>query len=74
MRHVLRIAGGFFLVGLGLVGLVMPIMPGWALIIPGLILLADYFPPIRRLLDWAKAKLEGAYPELFHKQKSASEQ
>jgi len=33
-------------------------MPGWVFIIPGLMILADYFPPARRLLDWAKAKYE----------------
>jgi uncharacterized protein YqgC (DUF456 family) len=55
---VARVVAGFGLVLIGLVGLVMPIMPGWVFIIPGLMLLADYFPPIRRLLDWAKLKLE----------------
>jgi uncharacterized membrane protein YbaN (DUF454 family) len=75
MRHLLRITGGFCLIAIGLVGLILPIMPGWVFVIPGLILLADYFPPIRRLLDWAKAKLEGSHPDLFHKSatKRASE-
>ncbi|HYO80179.1 MAG TPA: PGPGW domain-containing protein [Bryobacteraceae bacterium] len=57
---VLRILGGFCLILIGLVGLIMPIMPGWVFIIPGLVILADYFPSVRRLVDWAKAKLEGA--------------
>jgi uncharacterized membrane protein YbaN (DUF454 family) len=57
-RHVARIVGGILLVLIGIVGLIMPIMPGWVFIIPGLVLLADYFPPIRRLLDWAQQKLE----------------
>jgi uncharacterized membrane protein YbaN (DUF454 family) len=57
MRHALRIGAGFGLVILGIVGLIMPIMPGWVFLIPGLVLLADYFPPVRRLLDWAKARL-----------------
>ena len=60
MRKVLRIAAGIGLVLIGIVGLILPIMPGWVFIIPGLAILADYFPPIRRLLDWAKSKLEGA--------------
>jgi uncharacterized protein YqgC (DUF456 family) len=52
------VLAGIGLVLIGLVGLVMPIMPGWVFIIPGLVLLADYFPPIRRLLEWARQKLE----------------
>jgi uncharacterized membrane protein YbaN (DUF454 family) len=57
-KHAARIVGGILLVLIGIVGLALPIMPGWALIIPGLILLADYCPPIRRLLNWAEGKLE----------------
>jgi len=34
-------------------------MPGWVFLIPGLIILADYFPPIKRLVDLAKAKAHG---------------
>jgi len=47
---------GWGLVFLGLIGLVMPIMPGWIFLIPGLVILADYFPWARRLVDWAKRK------------------
>ena len=32
-------------------------MPGWVFVIPGLMILADYFPPVKRLLDWAKTKV-----------------
>ena len=55
---ILRIAGGITLVLIGLVGLIMPIMPGWIFVIPGLVILSDHFPPVKRLLDWAKARLE----------------
>jgi len=57
MRHALRIAAGFGLVILGIIGLILPIMPGWVFLIPGLVLLADYLPPVRRLLDWAKSRM-----------------
>ena len=57
---LLRIIGGICLILIGLVGLIMPIMPGWIFIIPGLVILADYFPSVRRLVDWAKEKVEGA--------------
>jgi uncharacterized membrane protein YbaN (DUF454 family) len=55
---ILRILGGFGLVVLGIIGLILPIMPGWVFLIPGLIILADYFPPIHRLVQWARRKLE----------------
>ncbi|HET8550822.1 MAG TPA: PGPGW domain-containing protein [Bryobacteraceae bacterium] len=63
-RHAARILTGFALVFIGIAGLLLPIMPGWVFIIPGLVLLADYFPPIRRLLDWAKQKLEENHARL----------
>lgn len=60
MKKILKITGGILLILIGLVGLIMPIMPGWVFIIPGLMMLAEYFPSARRLLDWAKSRLEGA--------------
>lgn len=56
MRKILRLFLGFLFVLLGVTGLILPIMPGWVFLIPGLIILADYFPPIHRLVEWAKAK------------------
>ncbi len=56
MRKLLRPLSGIFLVILGVLGLILPIMPGWVFLIPGLVILADYFPPIKRLVEWAKAK------------------
>jgi uncharacterized membrane protein YbaN (DUF454 family) len=57
-KHAARILGGIGLVLIGILGLMLPIMPGWLFIIPGLMVLADYFPPIRRLLNWAEQKLD----------------
>ena len=56
MKHTLRIARGIILVIIGLIGGLIPIFQGWLFGIPGLIILADYFPPIKRLLIWAKKK------------------
>ena len=56
MKHTLRIALGIILVIIGLIGGLIPIFQGWLFGIPGLIILADYFPPIKRLLIWAKKK------------------
>ena len=56
MKHTLRIALGIILVVIGMIGGLIPIFQGWLFGIPGLIILADYFPPIKRLLTWAKKK------------------
>ena len=56
MKHILRITFGIILVIIGMIGGLIPIFQGWIFGIPGLIILADYFPPIKRLLIWAKKK------------------
>ena len=56
IRHTLKLSLGIILVIIGLIGGLVPIFQGWIFGIPGLILLAEYFPPAKRLLDWAKAK------------------
>ena len=58
-RAIVRIASGIGLLAIGIVGLILPVMPGWVFVIPGLMILADYFPPVKRLLDWAKSKYNG---------------
>jgi len=59
VRKLLRFLSGVGLVLLGIVGLILPIMPGWVFLIPGLVILADFFPPLHRLLQWARQKFEG---------------
>ncbi|MDP6170249.1 MAG: PGPGW domain-containing protein [Candidatus Marinimicrobia bacterium] len=59
VRHTARITLGFVLVIIGLIGGLIPVFQGWVFGIPGLIILADYFPPIKRLLDWAKSRYGG---------------
>ena len=63
MKHTLRITFGIILVIIGMIGGLIPIFQGWIFGIPGLIILADYFPPIKRLLSWAKKK--SGYKEKF---------
>ena len=60
MKKILKIAGAICLILIGLVGLILPVMPGFVFIIPGLVILAEYFPSARRLVDWGKSKMEGA--------------
>lgn len=57
MKRLVRIAAGVGLVIAGLVGLALPILPGWIWLIPGLAILAPEFPWAKRLLDWLKARL-----------------
>ena len=56
VKHTLRFTVGLILVLTGLVGGLIPIFQGWVFGIPGLIILADYLPPVRRLLKWTKKK------------------
>ena len=55
LRIVLVVVGTILLLG-GLIGLLLPIVPGWLMIIPGLAILGTEFVWARRLLDTAKAK------------------
>ena len=57
IRHTARITFGIVLVIIGLIGGLIPVFQGWMFGIPGLIILADYFPPIKKLLNWAKKKV-----------------
>ena len=56
IKQTARITFGIILVIIGLIGGLIPIFQGWMFGIPGLIILADYFPPIKRLLFWAKKR------------------
>jgi len=54
--RVMRIVAGFILLGLGVIGLFLPLLQGIALIIAGLLVLGREFHWARRLLDWGKRK------------------
>ena len=56
IKQTARITFGVILVIIGLIGGLIPIFQGWIFGIPGLIILADYFPPVNRLLVWGKKK------------------
>jgi uncharacterized membrane protein YbaN (DUF454 family) len=56
VSRVVRHVWGWVLLLLGIIGLIMPVMPGWVFLIPGLVILSDYFEWARRLTAWAKAK------------------
>ena len=57
IHHTFKISLGIVLVLIGLIGGLVPILQGWLFGIPGLIILANYFPPIKRFLRWIKKKI-----------------
>ena len=57
-RNTLRIIIGLVLLLIGLIGGLIPIFQGWVFGIPGLIILSDYFPPFKKILNWAKKKIK----------------
>ena len=56
IRRIIKVTIGLVLVIIGLIGGLIPIFQGWMFGIPGLIILAEYFPPAQRLLNWAKLR------------------
>ena len=55
--RLLRIGAGTILLLIGLAGLLLPILPGWLLILVGLSLLGVRIPYADRLLKYARGKL-----------------
>jgi len=56
LKHILKFALGVFLVIVGIIGGLIPVFQGWVFGIPGLIILSEYIPPLKKLVDWAKNK------------------
>jgi uncharacterized membrane protein YbaN (DUF454 family) len=52
----MRTIGGFLLVLVGIIGLILPVMPGWIFLIPGLGILSERFVWAKKLAEWAKRK------------------
>ncbi|MBI3894821.1 MAG: PGPGW domain-containing protein [Acidobacteria bacterium] len=57
MKRGLRVVGGMTMLIVGLAGWVLPIIPGWLFVIPGLMLLGREFHWARRTLEWLKTRL-----------------
>lgn len=72
-RVAVTIAGGLLVLA-GLAGLILPIVPGWLLIIPGLALLATEYVWAQRLLKIAKEKATQAKDLMFGKKKQEPEE
>ena len=66
-KRVAVTIAGFVLLLAGLAGLLLPIVPGWLLIIPGLALLATEYVWAQRLLRIAREKAVQAKDMVFRK-------
>jgi purine-cytosine permease-like protein len=66
MRKTFRIGLGIALVIIGFIGGFIPILQGWLFMIPGLIILSEYFPPVKKLLNWAKKRARKAGINIGH--------
>ena len=60
IKDVIKISIGVILVLVGLIGGLIPIFQGWVFGIPGLLILSQYFPPIKKLVNKIK-KSRGKY-------------
>lgn len=62
VKKLFRYAAGFGLVLLGIIGLILPVMPGLAFLVPGLAILSQEFPwldrSLNKWLSWIKQKLD----------------
>lgn len=67
LRHGLRIAAGLVLFAIGIVGLLLPIMPGWPFIVSAILLIW----PDARLAIWIK-HLPARAREWYRRRKSPS--
>ena len=53
-RSIFRIILGITLLIIGLIGGIIPIFQGWVFGLPGLIILSDYIPPLKKTISWFK--------------------
>ena len=55
-KDLIKIIIGIILVIIGLIGGIIPIFQGWIFGLPGLIILSNYFPPLKKLIHRIKLK------------------
>ena len=58
IKDVIKISMGVILVLIGLIGGLIPIFQGWIFGFPGLIILSQYFPPIKKILNKIKKRIK----------------
>jgi len=63
LKRWFRIIFGMLMLAGGVAGWALPIVQGWVLVIPGLVLLSHEFHWARRLLNWLRSRLPGKSPQ-----------
>jgi len=56
IKDAIKISAGIILVLIGLIGGLIPIFQGWVFGIPGLLILSQYFPPIKKIVNKIKKR------------------
>ena len=56
IKDAIKISAGIILVLIGLIGGLIPIFQGWVFGIPGLLILSQYFPPIKIIVNKIKKR------------------
>ena len=56
IKDLIKISVGVILVLIGLIGGLIPIFQGWVFGIPGLLILSQYFPPIKKIVNKIKKR------------------
>ena len=57
MRKIVEIILGIILVVIGFIGGFIPILQGWMIAVPGLLLLSKHFSPVKRIVNKFKSKI-----------------
>ena len=57
MRKIVEIILGIILVIIGFIGGFIPILQGWMIAVPGLLLLSKHFSPIKRIINKFRSKI-----------------
>lgn len=58
IKKFASILSGLILILVGAVGWILPILPGWPLVIAGLLILSRHFRWARRIVDYGRGKIE----------------
>jgi uncharacterized membrane protein YbaN (DUF454 family) len=56
LSRVLKVTGGFAMLLVGVVGWILPVLPGWPFAIAGLVVLGREFRWARSTLEWLKKR------------------
>lgn len=58
LRKVMVLIGGVLLIGLGLIGIVLPVLPGFLFLVGGLLLMSTEYAWAGRALAWARQRFD----------------